>query len=100
MKQAEERPRWFFVDEAGDPAFFAKGKKLIVGTQGCSKTLSIGFLRTYDPQAIRDKLAEIRLQIANGLAWPSPAPNEADDRCLPPPRTKDYGISFLSFLPD
>lgn len=65
MKQAEERPRWFFVDEAGDPAFFAKGKKLIVGTEGCSKTLSIGSLRTYDPQAIRDKLAEIRLHIAN-----------------------------------
>jgi hypothetical protein len=65
MKQAEERPRWFFVDEAGDPAFFAKGKKLIVGNDGCSRTLSIGFLRTYDPQAIRDKLAEVRLQISN-----------------------------------
>ena len=65
MKQAEQRPRWYFVDEAGDPAFFAKGKKIIVGTEGCSKTFSVGFLRTYDPQHIRDKLSEVRLEISN-----------------------------------
>lgn len=65
MKQAEDRPRWYFVDEAGDPNFFAKGKKLIVGNEGCSKTLSIGFLRTYDPQAIRDRLTAIRLEISS-----------------------------------
>ena len=64
MKQAEDKPRWYFVDEAGDPAFFGKGKKLIVGNDGCSRTLSIGFLRTYDPEAIRDKLAEVRLEIS------------------------------------
>jgi hypothetical protein len=65
MKQAEDKPRWFFVDEAGDPAFYAKGKKLIVGNDGCSRTFSVGFLRTYDPQAIRAKLTEVRLEIMN-----------------------------------
>jgi hypothetical protein len=65
MKQAEDKPRWFFVDEAGDPAFYAKGKKVIVGNDGCSRTFSVGFLRTYDPQAIRSKLAEVRLEIMN-----------------------------------
>jgi hypothetical protein len=65
MKQAEEKARWYYVDEAGDPAFFGKGKKLIVGNDGCSRTLSVGFLRTYDPQPIRDKLTEVRLEISN-----------------------------------
>jgi hypothetical protein len=65
MKQAEPKPRWYYVDEAGDPAFYGKGKKFIVGQEGCSKTFSVGFLRTYDPQAIRSKLAEVRLEILN-----------------------------------
>src|SRR5438105_2959257 len=65
MKQAEEKPRWFFVDEAGDPVFYAKrNRKIIVGQPGCSKTLILGFVRTYDPQQIRSKLAEVRLAIS------------------------------------
>jgi hypothetical protein len=64
MKLAEEKTRWFFVDEAGDPAFYGKGKKIIVGTLGCSKTFSVGFLRTFDPQQIRSKLAEVRLAVS------------------------------------
>jgi hypothetical protein len=66
MKQAEEKPRWYFVDEAGDPAFYAKrSKRVIVGEEGCSQTLILGFIRTHDPQQIRSKLAEVRLAIAN-----------------------------------
>jgi hypothetical protein len=65
MKQAEQKPRWYYVDEAGDPAFYGKGKIFIVGQEGCSRTFSVGFLRTYDPQAIRSKLAEVRLEILN-----------------------------------
>lgn len=65
MKQAEDKPRWFFVDEAGDPSFYGKGKQVIVGNEGCSRTFSVGFLRTYDPQAIRSKLADVRLEILN-----------------------------------
>lgn len=63
MKQAEDKPRWYYVDEAGDPVFYGKGKKIIVGSEGCSRTFSVGFLRTYDPDAIRSKLADIRLEI-------------------------------------
>jgi hypothetical protein len=64
MKQANDKPRWFFADEAGDPAFYGKGKKIIVGTEGCSMTFAVGFLRTHDPQQIRSKLAEVRLAIS------------------------------------
>jgi hypothetical protein len=65
MKKAEEKPRFYYVDEAGDPVFYGKGKKIIVGTEGCSKTFSVGFLRTYDPESIRSKLADVRLEILN-----------------------------------
>lgn len=65
MKQAEDKPRWYYVDEAGDPIFFSKGKGIIIGEEGCSRTFSVGFLRTYDPQAIRSKLADVRLAILN-----------------------------------
>lgn len=65
MKQAEDKPRWYYVDEAGDPSFYGKGKQVIVGNEGCSRTFSVGFLRTHDPQAIRSKLADVRLEILN-----------------------------------
>lgn len=65
MQQAEEKPRWYFVDEAGDPTFYAKrSKRVIVGEEGCSRTLILGFIRTHDPQQIRGKLAEVRLAVA------------------------------------
>lgn len=65
MRTPEGNRRWYFVDEAGDPAFYAKGRKLIVGTEGCSRTFSVGFLRTHDPQQIRSKLADARLEVLN-----------------------------------
>src|SRR5690348_8920697 len=65
MKQAEDKPRSYFVDEAGDPIFYSKGKEVIIGEEGCSRTFTVGFLRTYDPQAIRSKLADVRLTILN-----------------------------------
>ena len=63
MKKAEEKPRWFFVDEAGDPTFYGKGKKIIVGTEGCSRTFSVGFLRTYEPDKIREALIDLREKV-------------------------------------
>ncbi|HEV2963282.1 MAG TPA: DUF3800 domain-containing protein [Candidatus Angelobacter sp.] len=66
MKEAEDKPRWFFVDECGSPHFYEKKtKRLIVGEEGCSYTFGVGFLRTYDPQQIRAKLAEVRMAIAH-----------------------------------
>ncbi|MGH9521618.1 MAG: DUF3800 domain-containing protein [Terriglobales bacterium] len=63
MQGAEDKPRWYFVDEAGDPAFYGKGKEIIVGREGCSRVFSVGFLRTHDPQLIRSKLADVRLEV-------------------------------------
>jgi len=65
MKLPDDIPRWYFVDESGDTAFYAnRSKRLIIGENGCSKTFILGFLRTRDPQDIRAKLAEVRLAIS------------------------------------
>lgn len=60
-----DQERWHFVDEAGDPNFYGKGKKIIVGTEGCSRVFLVGYFRVYDPQIIRAKLAEVRFAISN-----------------------------------
>lgn len=60
MKYAENCPAWYFVDEAGDPFFYGAGKKVIVGTEGCSRILCLGYLCTQNPDAIREKLASVR----------------------------------------
>ena len=65
MREPDEIPRWYFVDESGDTAFYARrSKRIIVGEEGCSRVFILGFIRTRDPQSIRNKLAEIRAMIA------------------------------------
>ena len=64
MKQPQNEHRFFYVDETGDPTFYAKGKKLIVGEEGCSRTFGLGFLRTSNPEAIRTELVNLRAEIA------------------------------------
>ncbi len=64
MKQVQDEHRFFYVDETGDPSFYGKGKKLIVGNEGCSRTFGVGFLRTASPEAIRVRLAALRFEIA------------------------------------
>jgi hypothetical protein len=64
MKQIFDEHRFFYVDETGDPNFYAKGKKLIVGTEGCSRTFGVGFLRTFAPDPLRERLSDLRAQLA------------------------------------
>ena len=45
MKKAEDKTTYFFVDEAGDPVFYDKRGRFIVGEEGCSKILM--FEKTY-----------------------------------------------------
>lgn len=64
MKQVQDEHRFFYVDETGDPSFYGKGKKLIVGNEGCSRTFGVGFLRTSGPEAIRERLIALKDEIA------------------------------------
>jgi len=55
---------YFFVDESGDPKFFNKYGKNIVGTEGCSKILILGLIRTFYPNNIRKEIAKLLKSIS------------------------------------
>ena len=59
MKKAQEGQQWYFVDESGDPTFYDRHGNLIVGQEGCSPILILGFVETSDPHPIRSALAEL-----------------------------------------
>jgi hypothetical protein len=65
MKITEQKTIYFFVDESGDPDFYGKGGNIIVGSEGCSRVLLIGFVRIGNPEPLRGNLSKLREQIAN-----------------------------------
>ena len=66
MKKEKElsKANYFFVDESGDPNFYNSQGKLIVGNEGCSKILLLGFIKTENPELIRKSIAIAREEIA------------------------------------
>lgn len=57
--------QYFFVDEAGDPTFYDKSGKYIVGQEGCSKILLLGFIRTTNPELLRKEVLQLKEEIIN-----------------------------------
>lgn len=64
MKQTEKDKTYFFVDESGDPIFYDKNGKNIVGL-GVSKYLMIGFIETNNPKALRNGITKLHEKIKN-----------------------------------
>lgn len=64
MKKKVEKTTYFFVDESGDPTFYDKNGQLIVGNEGVSKILILGFIKTEDPKSIRQILTALQNQLA------------------------------------
>lgn len=56
---------YFFVDEAGDPTFYNKVGRFIVGEEGCSKILLLGFIRTPNPEILRKEITLLKEEILN-----------------------------------
>lgn len=65
MKKKVEKTTYFFVDESGDPTFYDRDGKLIVGNEGISKILILGFIKTEDPKSIRHALIALQNQLSN-----------------------------------
>ncbi len=65
MKKIQEKTTYFFVDESGDPTFYDRSGNYIVGTEGVSKILILGFIKTTDPKFIRKGLENIRVSISS-----------------------------------
>ena len=64
MKNNIDELNYFFVDEAGDPTFYNKYGRCIVGKEGCSKILLLGFIKTKDPNRLRGSVLKLRDEIA------------------------------------
>lgn len=56
---------YFFVDESGDPTFYDKRGNLIVGEQGCSKILLLGFIKTANPSILRSQVRRFHQFVVN-----------------------------------
>lgn len=64
MKEIKLKKKYFFVDESGDSTFYDKNGNLIVGNEGCSKILLLGFIQTDNPHKIRKEFLNFENNIA------------------------------------
>lgn len=53
----------YFVDEAGDPALFARRRRSIVGQEGCSNYFILGKLEVDDPEGLSRELESLRAEL-------------------------------------
>lgn len=65
MKQVKDGETNFFVDEFGDPVFYDKKGRLIVGSEGCSLILGLGFVELYDRHPARQAILALQHDIVN-----------------------------------
>jgi hypothetical protein len=63
MKKTKPGRNWFFVDESGDPTFYDRNGNLIVGQEGCSPILVLGFVETQEPEPIRQALQRLQQDV-------------------------------------
>lgn len=60
---AKQIKKYFFIDECGDPEFYGKGKKLLVGQQGYQPLLIIGMIRTHKRNVLRKQVLAFQQEI-------------------------------------
>ena len=70
------------MDESGDPTFFDADGNYMVGKEGCSPILILGFIKTEKPKVLRRALALLREEI------------KVDDYLKSIPSVKKSSISF------
>jgi hypothetical protein len=55
-----------YLDEAGDTTFYGKGKRIIIGEEGVSKSFMIGMLKLKEPiDIVRAKILHLKQDILN-----------------------------------
>ena len=66
MKAPKDGDLYFFVDEAGDATFYNRKGRVIVGTEGCSQHLILGFIRIKDdPTELRRRVLALHREVIN-----------------------------------
>ena len=56
---------YLFIDESGDPAFYASGNKCIVGADGFKPLLLIGIVKLINKKTIRNAILEFMNELQN-----------------------------------
>lgn len=62
-QQTHIQKTYLFIDESGDPSFYAKGKKCIVGSAGFKPLLLIGLIKIEDKKNIRQAVIQFMNEI-------------------------------------
>ena len=57
--------KYYFIDESGDAAFYAKGKKLLIGNIGFNPLLILGLVVLDDKTKVRNKIIEFQNNVVN-----------------------------------
>ncbi|MEA5402912.1 DUF3800 domain-containing protein [Arcicella sp. DC2W] len=63
--------RYIFIDECGDPEFYGKGKRLLVGTQGYQPLLIIGMIETENRKELNKAVREFSESILQDTLFKS-----------------------------
>lgn len=56
---------YFFIDESGDPNFYANRHKLLIGTPGYQPLLLMGMIQTANRRALRKVMLDLKNEIEN-----------------------------------
>lgn len=62
---------YLFIDESGDPAFYASGNRSIVGTEGFKPLLIVGMVKLTDKKAIRSAILTFMDELKNDTLYNS-----------------------------
>ena len=55
---SERTKKYMFIDEGGDSSFYAKRKKLLVGTDGFQPMLNLGMISLTDKKSTRKAIVD------------------------------------------
>ena len=70
QKNIEDKT-YLFIDESGDPAFYASGNRSIVGTEGFKPLLLVGMIKLADKRAIRKAIVNFMEDLKNDTLYNS-----------------------------
>lgn len=74
---------YFFIDESGDPEFYGKRKKLLVGEEGYQPLLIMGMITTKKRKYLRKKVIEFRDSILSDPLYNTIESIKRNDNWLP-----------------
>jgi len=93
--------KYFFIDEGGDSVFYAKRKKLLVGTESFQPMLNIGMVSLSDKAKIRNAISDFSQNIKSDPLYQSIYSVAQDDwylhACNDHPEVR---AKFFEFLRD